>query len=50
MKKSERERRRRDDPGGGVLTLRLGFRPPFAAPELLGFLAARAVPGLEVVD
>jgi AraC family transcriptional regulator, regulatory protein of adaptative response / DNA-3-methyladenine glycosylase II len=31
----------------GVLELRLAVRPPFAAAELLGFLAVRAVPGVE---
>jgi AraC family transcriptional regulator, regulatory protein of adaptative response / DNA-3-methyladenine glycosylase II len=31
------------------LSLRLAFRPPLAWNELLGFLAARAVPGLEQV-
>jgi AraC family transcriptional regulator, regulatory protein of adaptative response / DNA-3-methyladenine glycosylase II len=31
----------------GVLELRLAVRRPFAAAELLGFLAARAVPGVE---
>ncbi len=32
---------------GGGLVLRLVHREPFAAPHLLAFLAARAVPGLE---
>lgn len=31
------------------LTLRLGYRPPFDWARLLGFLAARAVPGVEEV-
>jgi AraC family transcriptional regulator of adaptative response / DNA-3-methyladenine glycosylase II len=45
-----RRHRRKLDPGGG-LSLRLAFRPPFAADALLSFLTARAVPGLEeVVD
>ena len=33
----------------GALCLRLPFRPPIDLPRLLGFLAARAVPGVEVV-
>ncbi len=37
-------------PGPGGLTLRLSYRQPLAAPELLGFLGARAVPGLEHGD
>lgn len=36
-------------PAGGPLDLRLAVRLPFAADELLGFLAARAVPGVELV-
>ena len=35
--------------GGGV-TLRLDYRAPYDAPRLLAFLAARAIPGVEVVD
>jgi AraC family transcriptional regulator of adaptative response / DNA-3-methyladenine glycosylase II len=35
--------------GAGVLELRLAVRTPFAATELLTFLAARAVPGVEEV-
>jgi len=31
------------------ITLRLDYRPPFDAPTLFGFLAARAVPGVEQV-
>lgn len=33
----------------GELTLRLGFRPPFDWDAMLGFLALRAVPGVELV-
>jgi AraC family transcriptional regulator, regulatory protein of adaptative response / DNA-3-methyladenine glycosylase II len=33
----------------GALCLRLPFRPPIDLPRLFGFLAARAVPGIEVV-
>ena len=45
------ELRRRTDPGadraGGSLVLRLVHREPYAAADLLGFLAMRAVAGLE---
>jgi AraC family transcriptional regulator, regulatory protein of adaptative response / DNA-3-methyladenine glycosylase II len=48
------ELRRRAAPvpdGNGLLTLRLAYRPPFAAAELLDYLARRALPGVEeVVD
>ncbi|CAM3027361.1 AlkA N-terminal domain-containing protein [Saccharomonospora xinjiangensis] len=38
-------------PSTGVrLCLRLPFRQPFDAEGILGFLAARAIPGVEVVD
>jgi len=38
-------------PGGGGLTLRLPYRPPFDAATLLSYLARRAVAGVEeVVD
>jgi AraC family transcriptional regulator of adaptative response / DNA-3-methyladenine glycosylase II len=42
-------RGRRTRPETGRMTLRLAVRGPFAGDELLGFLAARAVPGVEVV-
>ena len=35
--------------GGGTLQLRLAVRTPFAGSALLGFLAVRAVPGVEAV-
>jgi AraC family transcriptional regulator of adaptative response / DNA-3-methyladenine glycosylase II len=35
---------------GGPLRLRLAARRPFAAPALLDFLAARAIPGVEHVE
>ena len=35
---------------GSELTLRLALRPPYAAAPLFGFLAARAVAGVEVGD
>ena len=34
--------------GTGVLRLRLAFRPPIDASRMLGYLAARAIPGVEV--
>lgn len=34
----------------GPLTVRLAVRQPFDAPHLLGFLSARAIPGVEHVD
>lgn len=37
-------------PPNGALRLRLGYRPPYDASALLGFLEARAVPGVEVVE
>ncbi len=40
----------RGDPATGALTLRLRCRPPFDGAGLLGFLALRAVPGVELVD
>jgi AraC family transcriptional regulator of adaptative response / DNA-3-methyladenine glycosylase II len=45
-------RRRRPAPvdGGGALTLRLPYRRPMATAELLAFLGARAVPGVETWD
>src|ERR1700727_2334451 len=46
---------RRDNPalvkaGTGVLRLRLAFRPPIDLTRMLGYLAARAVPGVEVAS
>ena len=44
------ELRRRAAPsldGEGLLTLRLAYRPPLAAAELLDYLRRRAVPGIE---
>ena len=47
-----RARRRRHDrlAADGGLTLRLPFRGPLAWPALLGYLAARAIPGVEAVE
>lgn len=44
--------RREEEPGAGVLALdlRVAVRRPFAGSELLAYLAARAVPGIEEVD
>ncbi|HKX95501.1 MAG TPA: AlkA N-terminal domain-containing protein [Methylibium sp.] len=36
--------------GDDALTLRLGWRPPYDAEAMLGFLARRAVAGVETVD
>jgi AraC family transcriptional regulator, regulatory protein of adaptative response / DNA-3-methyladenine glycosylase II len=38
------------DPGPAGITLRLAYRPPLQAEALFEFLAARAIPGVEVVD
>ncbi|MEK4035448.1 AlkA N-terminal domain-containing protein [Methylocystis sp. IM3] len=35
---------------GGEVTVRLRYRPPYDWQAMLGFLAARAVPGVELVD
>jgi len=34
----------------GTIALRLAYRPPFQAAQLFGFLAARAIPGVEEGD
>ena len=34
----------------GAITLRLAYRPPLALASLVGFLAVRALPGVEVVN
>jgi len=41
--------RRRSSPGAG-LVLRLTYRPPYDWPFVVGFLAARAIPGVETVE
>lgn len=43
---SDNNARHRDADGGGI-TVRLAYRPPLAAGHLFGFLAARAIYGLE---
>lgn len=49
-----RELRRMDGAGeaggGAALTLKLPFRPPYAWPQLIGFLQTRAIPGVESVS
>lgn len=40
-------RKRRQETPSGLLTLRLGYRPPLAFAEMLAFLARRAIPGIE---
>jgi AraC family transcriptional regulator of adaptative response / DNA-3-methyladenine glycosylase II len=45
-----RAARRRGPADPSRLELRLAFRPPLDAEDLLGFLAARAVPGIEEVS
>ena len=51
LRTAARRRARGAAPTAGRLTLRLPYRPPFDAAGLLGFLAARAIPGVEsVVD
>ncbi|MDQ3287965.1 MAG: helix-turn-helix domain-containing protein [Pseudomonadota bacterium] len=48
---SPRELRRQPHAGPvDVLTLRLGYRPPYDFEAMLGFLRGRALPGVEVVD
>jgi AraC family transcriptional regulator of adaptative response / DNA-3-methyladenine glycosylase II len=37
-------------PAAGEVSLRLPYRPPYDWPAMLAFLAARAVPGMEVVE
>lgn len=39
-----------DQLAADALTLRLAYRPPLAWPELLNYLAGRAIPGVEAVD
>lgn len=43
-------RRRRVNDAGTVLTLRLGYRPPYDFGAMLDFLSGRALPGVESVD
>jgi len=45
-----RRRGRPENPGGGGLTVRLQYRPPFDAEALLAFLGQRALAGVEEVS
>ena len=45
-----RDRRRPSSSGAGTISLRLAYRAPLHVPSLLGFLARRALPGMEEVD
>ena len=36
--------------GGGDVTVMLGYRPPYQWRQILGFLAGRTIPGVEVVN
>jgi AraC family transcriptional regulator of adaptative response / DNA-3-methyladenine glycosylase II len=46
-----RELRKREvPPAHDVVTLRLGYRPPYDLTAMLDFLRGRALPGVEVVD
>ncbi len=45
-----RARRPQARTGAGTINLRLAYRAPLHAPALLGFLAARALPGVEECD
>lgn len=46
-----RSRRKRTQPrSAGALTLRLAYREPFDAESVFGFLALRAIPGIESCD
>ncbi len=53
MAPRELRKSRRETPvseAGDVLTLRLGYRPPYDFAAMLDFLRGRALPGVEVVD
>ena len=43
-------RRAGDDALGGVLTIRLAYRPPYAWAQMMRYLATRAIPGVEAVQ
>jgi AraC family transcriptional regulator of adaptative response / DNA-3-methyladenine glycosylase II len=45
-----RDGRRAPQRGAGTISLRLAYRPPLHAGALIGFLAARALPGIEECD
>src|SRR6267143_748086 len=50
FKRTPSELRRRGGADGPSLTLRLAYRPPYDWAALVGFLGARAIPGVEMVD
>jgi AraC family transcriptional regulator of adaptative response / DNA-3-methyladenine glycosylase II len=39
-----------DDAADGALTIRLAYRPPYAWAQMMHYLAARAIPGVEAVQ
>ena len=41
--------RERNGNEAGVYTFRLGYRPPYNWPAMIGFLSARAIPGVETI-
>jgi AraC family transcriptional regulator of adaptative response / DNA-3-methyladenine glycosylase II len=49
LRRSRGEGTRRSEPQG-CLSLRLAFRPPYSWRSLAGFMAPRAIPGVETVD
>jgi len=48
--RSPRELRKREPVAPSAITLRLAYRPPYDWDAMLGFLAARAISGVEAVD
>ena len=50
FQRSPSELRRRGGPAGPRIALRLAYRPPYDWEALLAFLAARALPGVEVAS
>ncbi|BDU15832.1 DNA-3-methyladenine glycosylase 2 family protein [Lysobacter auxotrophicus] len=50
LRRSRREAHGSNEATGDVLTLRLGYRPPYDFAAMLDFLRGRALPGVEVVD
>ncbi len=43
-------RTRGDQAAGSAITLSLGYRPPYDWAAIIGFLSARAIPGVEAVE
>lgn len=50
MSPTDFRRKSGEAPGSDVISLRLGYRPPMAWEELLAFLGARAVEGVESIS